>query len=57
VGSVFGGPLAAALHEWSGSWLPVFYLVIGLDALTALLAVAVLLPARRHYLRAAGRSV
>jgi oxalate/formate antiporter len=52
VGSIFGGPLAARLHEASGSWIPVFALVICLDILTALLAIAVLEPMRRNYLRA-----
>ena len=54
VGSIFGGPLAAHLHEASGSWLPVFYVVICLDVLTALLAIAVLKPVRRRYLRISG---
>jgi MFS transporter, OFA family, oxalate/formate antiporter len=52
VGSIFGGPLAARLHEASGSWTPVFAVVISLDVLTALLAIAVLEPVRRNYLRA-----
>jgi OFA family oxalate/formate antiporter-like MFS transporter len=52
IGSIFGGPLAAHLHEISGSWLPVFAAVISLDALTALLAIAVLKPMRENYLRA-----
>jgi MFS family permease len=52
IGSIFGGPLSARLHEISGSWLPVFGVVISLDALTALLAIAVLKPAREKYLRA-----
>jgi oxalate/formate antiporter len=52
IGSIFGGPLAARLHEASGSWLPVFAVVISLDGLTALLAIAVLKPLRRKYLRA-----
>jgi MFS transporter, OFA family, oxalate/formate antiporter len=52
IGSIFGGPLAARLHEASGSWLPVFAVVISLDVLTALLAIAVLKPLRRKYLRA-----
>jgi MFS transporter, OFA family, oxalate/formate antiporter len=51
VGSIFGGPLAARLHEASGSWLPVFAVVISLDVLTALLAIAVLKPLRQKYLR------
>jgi MFS transporter, OFA family, oxalate/formate antiporter len=50
VGSVLGGPLAARLHEATDSWLPVFAVVISLDALTALLAIAVLDPMRRKYL-------
>ena len=52
IGSIFGGPLSAHLHEISGSWLPVFAVVISLDALTALLAIAVLKPMREKYLRA-----
>jgi OFA family oxalate/formate antiporter-like MFS transporter len=52
IGSIFGGPLAARLHEASGSWLPVFAVVISLDVLTALLAIAVLKPLRHKYLRA-----
>ena len=51
VGSIFGGPLAAQLHEATGSWLPVFWVVIGLDIGAALLALLVLRPlrARRSY--------
>jgi OFA family oxalate/formate antiporter-like MFS transporter len=52
IGSIFGGPLSAHLHEISGSWLPVFAVVISLDALTALIAIAVLKPMRERYLRA-----
>jgi hypothetical protein len=51
-GSIFGGPLAARLHEASGSWLPVFAVVISLDVLTALLAISVLKPVRHKCLRA-----
>lgn len=50
VGSVLGGPLAAMLHEATGSWVPVFVVVISMDLLTALLAYVVLKPARRNYL-------
>jgi oxalate/formate antiporter len=50
VGSVLGGPLAALLHEASGSWIPVFYTVIGMDLLTAALALLLLKPMRRRYL-------
>ena len=52
IGSIFGGPLAARLHEASGSWLPVFAVVISLDILTALLAITVLQSMRSKYLRA-----
>jgi len=51
LGSIFGGPLAARLHEATGSWLPVFATVIALDLLTALLAIAALKPMREKYLR------
>ena len=51
IGSIFGGPLAARLHEASGSWIPVFAVVISLDVLTALLAIAVLRPMRTKYIR------
>jgi hypothetical protein len=52
IGSIFGGPHAARLHEASGSWIPVFAVVISLDILTALLAMAVLKPTRLKYFRA-----
>ncbi len=47
VGSVFGGPLAAQLHEATASWIPVFGVVITLDLLAAVLAIALLKPLRR----------
>ena len=53
VGSVLGGPLAALLHEQTGSWMPVFSLVIACDLATALLAYTVLKPLRRRYLATA----
>jgi OFA family oxalate/formate antiporter-like MFS transporter len=46
VGAIFGGPLAAILHDANHSWLPVFSIVIGLDVLTAILAFFVLKPLR-----------
>jgi oxalate/formate antiporter len=49
VGSVLGGPLAAWLHDATGSWLPVFAIIITCDALTGLLALFVLKPMRRSY--------
>jgi oxalate/formate antiporter len=52
VGSVLGGPLAALLHDVTGSWLPVFGIIITMDALTGILALAALKPIRRRYLAA-----
>jgi OFA family oxalate/formate antiporter-like MFS transporter len=52
VGSVLGGPLASLLHDATGSWMPVFAVVIGMDLLTAVLAYFVLRPARQRYLQA-----
>jgi OFA family oxalate/formate antiporter-like MFS transporter len=49
IGSVLGGPLAALLREQTGSWLPVFAIIIALDALTGILALAALKPMRRAY--------
>jgi MFS transporter, OFA family, oxalate/formate antiporter len=50
VGSILGAPVAAMIFEASGSWLPVFGLVIGMDILTGLLALFVLKPMRRKVL-------
>jgi len=50
VGSVLGGPVAALLHESTGSWLPVFAVIIAMDFTTALLAIAVLKPMRLRWL-------
>lgn len=50
IGSVLGGPVAAFMHDATGSWLPVFWLIIVLDALTAALALLVLKPARAAFL-------
>ncbi len=47
VGSVLGGPMAAQLHDATGSWIPVFGVVITLDLVAALLALVVLKPLRR----------
>jgi len=47
VGSVLGGPMAARLHDATASWIPVFGVVITLDLLAAVLAIAVLKPLRR----------
>jgi oxalate/formate antiporter len=48
VGSILGAPVAAMIYEASGSWMPVFGLVIGMDILTGLLALFVLKPMRRR---------
>ncbi|AQT03921.1 oxalate/formate MFS antiporter [Acetobacter persici] len=53
VGAVFGGPLAAWLHQASGNWHMVFALAIGGDLLTAFLALAVLRPMRRRFMQSA----
>jgi oxalate/formate antiporter len=50
IGSILGGPLAALMHEKTASWHPVFYSAITLDIIAALLAIAVLKPARARYL-------
>ncbi len=46
IGSVLGGPMAAQLHDSTGSWLPVFAIIIAMDALTGILAFVVLKPMR-----------
>ena len=50
IGSVLGGPVAAALHDSGGSWVPVFGLAIGMDVLTGVLALFVLKQLRKKYL-------
>jgi len=49
VGSVLGGPVAAWMYGTSGSWGLVFTVVVAMDILTALLAIAVLKPMRRRH--------
>ncbi|HEY2754143.1 MAG TPA: oxalate/formate MFS antiporter [Pseudolabrys sp.] len=49
IGSVLGGPLAALLYAQTGSWLPVFVIIIAMDALTGILALFALKPMRRRY--------
>jgi MFS transporter, OFA family, oxalate/formate antiporter len=56
VGSVLGGPVAALLHESTGSWIPVFAVIIAMDFTTAVLAIAVLKPLRRRWLEQSGRA-
>jgi OFA family oxalate/formate antiporter-like MFS transporter len=50
VGSILGAPVAAMIYEKSGSWLPVFGLIIAMDILTGLLALFVLKPMRRSFM-------
>ncbi len=50
IGSVLGGPIAALLYMKTGSWLPVFGIIIVMDALTGILALTLLKPMRRRYL-------
>jgi OFA family oxalate/formate antiporter-like MFS transporter len=54
IGSMLGGPAAAVLHDATGSWIPVFVMIVVMDALTALLAVVALRPMRRAYLARSG---
>ena len=51
IGSVLGGPAAAWLFEQTGSWFPVFWLIILLDASTAVLALIALKPLRSAWLQ------
>jgi MFS transporter, OFA family, oxalate/formate antiporter len=51
VGSVLGGPVAAWMHSYFNSWLPVFYTVAALDVFTGILAIMVLRPMRRSWLQ------
>jgi MFS transporter, OFA family, oxalate/formate antiporter len=51
VGSILGAPVAAMIYEATGSWLPVFGLVIGMDILTGLLALFALKSLRRRWLK------
>jgi oxalate/formate antiporter len=55
VGSVLGGPVAALLHQSTGSWTPVFAVIIAMDFTTAALAIGVLKPMRRRWLATAAR--
>jgi MFS family permease len=54
VGSILGGPLAAWMHESTGSWVTVFAVVITLDFITAFLAIAVLRPMRAKLMAGKG---
>ena len=51
VGSIIGGPIAAYIHGVTDSWMPVFAIMITLDATAALLAFFVLRPMRSKYMK------
>src|SRR5580700_5219152 len=50
IGSIFGGPLAALLHQGTGSWTSVFAVCIGADLVAGALALFALKPMRRRAL-------
>jgi MFS transporter, OFA family, oxalate/formate antiporter len=50
LGSILGGPVAAAMRVATGSWTPVFGLAVAMDIATALLALFVLKQMRAAYL-------
>ena len=50
IGSIFGGPVAALLHQQTESWYPVFAVAICFDLITAALAFFVLKQLRARYL-------
>jgi len=52
IGSVLGGPVAAAVHDRYGSWTAVFVIIITMNFATALLAWLALKPMRRRWLLA-----
>jgi OFA family oxalate/formate antiporter-like MFS transporter len=51
VGSIIGGPIAAYIHGAADSWMPVFAIMIALDATAAVLAFFVLRPMRAKYMK------
>jgi hypothetical protein len=53
---VLGGPIAALLHQSTGSWIPVFAVIITMDFATAALAIFALKPMRRRWLQHARQS-
>jgi MFS transporter, OFA family, oxalate/formate antiporter len=52
VGSILGGPIAALLHQGTGSWIPVFEVIIAMNFATAILANFALKPMRRRWFQA-----
>jgi oxalate/formate antiporter len=49
IGAIFGGPVAALLHQHTGGWNAVFGTAIALDTCTAVLAIVALMPLRRAW--------
>lgn len=49
IGSIFGGPVAALLHQYTDSWTPVFAVAISFDIITAFLAFFVLKRMRSNW--------
>jgi OFA family oxalate/formate antiporter-like MFS transporter len=56
VGSILGGPVAAAMRVATGSWIPVFGVAIAMDVAAAALALFVLKQMRAAYFGAQGRA-
>lgn len=54
VGSVLGGPIAALIFAQTGSWMPVFGIIIAMDIATGLLAIFALRPMRKRLIDSAG---
>ena len=50
IGSIFGGPVAALLHQYTDSWIPVFAVAISFDLITAALALFALKRMRSNWL-------
>ena len=51
VGAILGGPLAALMFQAAGTWTPVFITAIAANFLTAAMAILILKPMRRTYMR------
>lgn len=49
IGSLLGGPVAAMLFASFHSWIPVLYMITGMDALAAILAFFVLKPVAKDW--------
>lgn len=50
VGSIFGGPVAALLYEATSSWSVVFYSVIALDFMAALMVILIIKPMSKKWI-------